>query len=483
MLESLVQAPMMIGGEAVAGTSFVEVRNPARLEEVVGRFPQGTLEEADRAITAAAAAFQTWREVPVAERARCLAAAGDALQRRAGEFQELFTREHGKTTLETGFDIQIAGAVLEYYGAHPEYLDDRVAADMRGTLRVRRKPIGVCGAIVPWNWPIILACMKVGPALLAGNTLVVKGPDHASMTLLFVLSAVAEHFPPGVLNVISGRGPELGKALVADERVAKVSVTGGPATGRAVAAAAGEQLKRVTLELGGNDAAILLPDVELTDDVVGNLLLGAFSTSGQICFAIKRLFVHRSQYDELVTRLRAELDELVVGDGRDLSVRMGPLNNLAQFDAITRLIADARGAGLDVVESGRWQEGLDPAIGYFVRPHLVLNPPDHAPVVAEEQFGPVLPILVYDDVDEVIARANSTPYGLCSSLWTSDEEAAFDLADRLEAGTTFINGHTVFTIDLDAPFGGVKQSGYGRELGPEGVEEYVNLHAVTNKRV
>lgn len=483
MLDALMDAPMTIGGRQVGGSAFVDVPNPARLDEVVGRFPQGTAADADAAIAAAADAYLSWSRTSLDERARCLSAAGDALQRRAGEWQELFTRENGKILLETGWDIQLGGTVLEYYGAHPEFLDDQVSTDSRGTLRVRKAPLGVCGAIVPWNWPIVLACTKIGPALLAGNTLVIKGPDHAPMTLLLTLAAIAEHFPPGVLNVISGRGPELGQALVADERVRKVTLTGGIVAGRAVAAGAAAGPKPVTLELGGNDAAILLPDVELDQSLAGNLALGAFSTSGQICFAIKRLFVHRSQYGELVDLLRAELDELVVGDGTDPTVRMGPLINARQREFIDGLIRGSREAGLDIIESGRFQDGLDPANGHFVRPHLVLDPADDADVVAMEQFGPVLPVLVYDDVDEALARANDSQFGLCGSLWTSDVERAFTLAERLESGTTFINSHTVFSIDLDAPIGGVKQSGYGRELSGEAVLDYTQSHVITSKRI
>jgi acyl-CoA reductase-like NAD-dependent aldehyde dehydrogenase len=477
------EALMTIGGQARGGQGRVAVNNPARLDEAVGSFPQASAHDVEEAVAAASAALARWRRTPVAERACCLAAAGDLLQRRVAEWQELLTRENGKVLLEAGFDIQMAGAALEYYAAHPEFMDDRVVTDLRGTLRVRKQPHGVCAVIVPWNWPLILAALKIGPALLAGNTMVVKGPDYASMALLAALGAASECFPPGVLNVLSGRGPEVGQALVAHPDVAKVALTGGVETGRAVATQAAAQLKRVTLELGGNDAAILLPDVEIDDAVAGNLVLGAFSTAGQVCFGIKRLFVHRSRYDELVAALHAQLANLVVGDGRSAAVRMGPLVNQAQRDRLAGLLDRCARTGLELVELGVYEDGLDPTNGYFLRPHLVLNPPDDAEVVAEEQFGPVLPVLAYDDVDEAIERANSTRLGLCSSLWTADEETAFALADRLEAGTTFINGHTLFTVDLEGSFGGIKDSGYGRECGPEGVEEYVYRHTITNKRV
>jgi acyl-CoA reductase-like NAD-dependent aldehyde dehydrogenase len=481
--DGVLEAAMTIGGKPVSGQAFVEARNPANLDEVVGRFPQGTVADADQAIAAAKEAFQTWREVPVAERAERLAAAGDALQRRVGEWQELFTRENGKVQLESGADLQMCGAVLEYYAAHPEFLEPRVDADMRGELRVLKKPLGVCAAIVPWNWPAVLSGLKIGPALLAGNTLVLKGPDYSSITMLAALGAIAEHFPPGVLNVLSGQGPDVGRALVASTDVAKVALTGGTATGRAVAADAAGTLKRVTLELGGNDAAILMPDVVLDESVVGNLVLGAFMSTGQICFAIKRLFVHRSRYEELLTKMRAELESMTVGDPVDFTVRMGPLNNAAQYERVTALIERTKAAGLDVEEHGVYQDGLDPEQGHFVRPHLVLDPPDDTEIVQTEPFGPILPILVYDDVDEAIERANATPFGLASSVWTPDPQAGLEIGARLNAGTTFVNGHTVFMVDLSAPFGGIGSSGYGRELGPEGIDEYVFLQSVTNKQV
>jgi len=479
----VLEAPMIIGGKSVSLPDTVVAANPARLDEQVGRFPQGSERDADAAVAAARAALAEWRAVPVTERAERLIQAGDELQRRIEEWQGDFTREHGKTLVEAGFDIQVAGDILRYYGSHPEFLDEQVVTDFRGTLRVRRQPVGVCAAIVPWNWPVALAAMKIGPALLAGNTLVIKGPDHAALTMLFAVAAVAEHFPPGVLNVISGQGPALGQALVGHPDVAKVTLTGGTATGKAVAAGAASTLKRVTLELGGNDAAVLLPDVAVDENLAENVVLGAFTTSGQICFAIKRLFVPRALYGDVVDLLRAALDDIVVGDGLDPDVRMGPVNNARQFESVTGLIDRSRRAGLAVEERGTFHPDIEPDNGYFIRPHLVLDPPDESDVVACEQFGPVLPVLAYDSEDEAIRRANAGPFGLCSSLWTADEERAFALADRLEAGTTFINGHSVFNVDLDAPFGGVKESGYGRELSASGVDEYIRLHAISNKRL
>ena len=479
----MLEAPMIIGGKPVMLADSVVATNPAHLDETVGRFSQGTERDAEAAVSAARGALAEWRAVPVGERAQRLVEAADVLQARIDDWQADLTREHGKTLVEAGFDIQVAADILRYYGAHPEFLDETVLTDFRGTLRVRKQPVGVCAAIVPWNWPVALAAMKIGPALLAGNTLVIKGPDHSTLTLLLAIAAAAECFPPGVLNVISGQGPDLGRALVRHPDVAKVTLTGGTATGKAVAADAAAHLKRVTLELGGNDAAVLLPDVVVDENLAENIVLGAFTTAGQICFAIKRLFVPRARYDDIVDALRASLDDIVTGDGLNPDVRMGPVNNARQYESVSGLIDRSRQAGLAVEERGSVHPDVDPGAGYFIRPHLVLDPPDEAEVVRCEQFGPVLPVLAYDGEDEAITRANASPFGLCSSLWTADEDRAFALADRLEAGTTFVNGHSVFNVDLDAPFGGVGDSGYGRELSAHGIDEYVRLHAVTNKRL
>jgi acyl-CoA reductase-like NAD-dependent aldehyde dehydrogenase len=477
-----VEASMTIGGKAVDASDAVEERNPARLDEVVGRFPLGNGSHAAQAVAAAKEAFVEWSRTPVSERAARLKEAGDALETRVGEWQEFFTREHGKPLFEAGVDIQIAGALLDYYGSHPEFLDERVVADTRGTLRVTKAPVGVCAAIVPWNWPLALSALKIGPALLSGNTLVIKGPDFSTITMLAALGIVAEHFPPGVLNVVAGQGPEVGDALVRHPDVRKITLTGGTATGRIVAANAASQLKRVTLELGGNDAAIMLDDVELNADTADRIVLGAFMTTGQICFANTRLFVPRSRLSEAVDVLRAAIDRIVVGDGLDPDVTMGPLNNVKQYQSVVDLLSRTQADGLDVHELGTLKD-VDPGNGYFVRPHLIIDPPDTADIVSCEQFGPLLPILAYDSIDEAVARANQTEFGLCSSIWTTDDERAFELATQLEAGTTFINGHSVFDVDFDAPFGGVKSSGYGRELGPEAVHEYVQMHSITNKRM
>lgn len=477
------EAPMLIGGRRHRTERWADSINPAALDKVVGRFADGDAADVDLAVSAAAEAYPSWRRTPVKERAEMLVAAGAALQARSTDWADLLTAEHGKIRFEAMTDLQIAGAILDYYGRRPDLLDSRVVRDGAGELRVSPAPYGVCAGIVPWNWPIVLSATKIGPALLAGNTLVLKAPDFSAMAMLMALAEVADMLPPGVLNLVSGRGPTVGAALTAHPGVRKIAVTGGPTTGRAVMQAAAGRLVPVTLELGGNDAAIVLPDAEIDDDLATNLMLGAFSTSGQICFAIKRLFVHEDRAAELVDALSAAVDTTVVGNGLDPDVTMGPVNNLRQFEAVNALVARTENSGFDVRELGSWADGLDVANGYFLRPRLVLGATDADEVVCCEQFGPILPVLTYRHEQEAIARANNSDMGLCSSLWTANEERAFELAEDIEAGTTFINAHSLFSLDLEAPFGGVKTSGIGRELGPEAVLEYTQSHSITNKRM
>ena len=304
---------------------------------------------------------------------------------------------------------------------------------------------------MPWNFPLIIASLKIGPALLAGNTLIVKVPEFGPLATLQALGEMASLLPPGVLNVVSGFGPEIGRALVTHPRVRKVSFTGSTETGRQIMTDAAGHLARLSLELGGNDAAILLDDVDLSEQAIGRLVTGAFMHTGQICIDVKRLYVHESRYDELVDKLRAAVDQIVVGDGTRPEVTMGPINNSRQYDKVTKLLAETK-------ERRRLPCSWVLCGGHRVWPTGIscchtwcLNPPDDLRVVATEQMSPILPIMKFSSEDEAIARANSTEYGLASSVWSADEERAFALAERLEAGMTFINAHSIFALHPDCP--------------------------------
>jgi acyl-CoA reductase-like NAD-dependent aldehyde dehydrogenase len=290
---------------------------------------------------------------------------------------------------------------------------------------------------------------------------------------------MAALLPPGVLNIVSGLGSEIGSALVAHPRVRKVSFTGSIETGRQVMANAAGHLARVSLELGGNDAAILLDDVDLSEQSIERLVTGAFMHTGQICINVKRVYVHESRYDELVDKLGAAVNNIVVGDGALPDVTMGPINNARQYDKVTTLLAETKKSA-ETFELGSYAPGTDVEDGYFVLPHFVLNPPDDMRVVAVEQMAPILPIMKFSSDDEAVTRANDTEFGLGASVWSADEKRAFALGERLEAGMTFVNAHSIFALHSDAPTCGVKQSGQGYEMGHYAIEGYTTLQSITN---
>jgi acyl-CoA reductase-like NAD-dependent aldehyde dehydrogenase len=474
-----VDAAMTIGGVRVTASDWITVHNPAHTDVVVGRYPHGTAEHAGRAVSASADALVDWSATPLKERAELVVTAGTILGERMGEWRELLTSENGKTLAESGIDFALAAMAMSATAERASLLEDTLIEDERRRLLVRKQPIGVCVGITPWNFPVVLSSIKIGPALMAGNTLVIKAPEFAPLATLEALNAVAEVFPPGVLNVVSGFGPEVGKALVQDPRVRKVSFTGSTETGKSVMADAAGHLARLTLELGGNDAAIVLEDVDITEEVIGRLVTGILTHTGQICFAIKRLYVQESRYDELVEGLRDAIDKVVVGDGARSEVTMGPINNERQYERVSRLLAETK-RDLDCVQLGSFADGTDVDRGYFLLPHLVLDPPDGSAIVTCEQMGPIIPIMRFADDEEAVRRANDTEYGLASSVWSRDIDHAFAVAARVEAGVSFVNGHSLYTIDPDAPFGGVKHSGIGYQSADAGLHEWVQLHSITN---
>jgi len=472
---------MTIGGKPATSDDWIEVHNPADLKSVVGRYPNGSAAHAASAVQAAVEAFPAWRDTPAAERGALLMQAAGVAGERSNELAPILTAENGKTLMESFIDFGMAAMTISHYAPHPEYLEDTVLDNETRRLRVLKQPLGVVAAIIPWNFPVGLACGKIGPALMAGNTVVVKVPEFAPLATLEALGAFAAVFPPGVLNVVAGFGPEVGSALVKDPRVRKIAFVGSTTTGRAVMADASAHLASVTLELGGNDAALILDDADLGEQAIARIVSGAFADAGQICFAIKRLYVHESRYDELVEKLKAAVGQLVVGDGMRPEVTMGPLNNDRQFKKVNELLTETKKAGFDVVELGSYAEGTDPANGYFILPHLVLNPPDEATIVSCEQMGPVLPVMKFSDTDEAVRRANDSEYGLASSVWSRDLDKAFAVASRIEAGCTFVNSHNLSSVDIEGPFGGFKQSGVGQEFGGEhGLLEYTQYHTITD---
>src|SRR5690606_23535969 len=337
-------------------------------------------------------------------------------------------------------------------------------------IEVRRRPYGVVGAITPWNFPVLLAVWKIAPALLAGNTVVIKPSPFTPLSTPKLGEILRDALPPGVVNVVSGGG-ELGAWVSSHPRVGKMSFTGSVATGKKVAAAAAPDLKRYTLELGGNDAAIVLDDVN-PDQVAEKLFWGAFANSGQVCSAIKRLYVHERIAAPLTEALARVAKSVKVGDGMQPDTQLGPINNKPQFERVVELLDDAKKAGAKVVVGG----GPRPGDGYFVEPTLVTGIAEGTRLVDEEQFGPALPILTYRDLDEAVERANATMYGLSGSVWSAVPERAAEVAGKLECGTAWVNQH--LAIAPNGPFGGAKWSGIGVENGPWGLLGFTEIQTV-----
>lgn len=476
------EAAALIGGERVTVGPVGEIRNPANTEELVGTYPMLTVAHVDAAVEAACRAQRAWTAIPIDERARLLVEAAGRIGAIEG-LAELLVREQGKALWEAAFEVGFPAIVAAHFAeVGPEILTgETLVDDEQGTIRAHREPVGVVAAITPSNWPLALTYLKVVPALLAGNAVIVKPAPSTPLTVLRASEEFAAALPPGLVSVVTGDVDSVGRRLLEHPLVRMVSFTGGTATGKVIAQQCAASLKTVALELGGNDAALLLDDVTITPELLVGLVTGTYMTSGQVCFAVKRIFVPTALHDQLVEGMLGILDGYVVGPGLDPSSTIGPLHSAAGRDRVRSLVDDARGRG-GVVHAGGKVVGDDQS-GFFVQPTIVTGLDIGAPLVAEEQFGPALPVLAYDDLDDAISQVNATEYGLCSSIWSADDERASALARRVEAGCTFINNHGLASVDLRAPMGGVKQSGIGREMGREGLLAYTECHTVSNRRL
>ncbi len=449
---------MTIDGRQVAAEHTFDVRNPAT-GEVFARAPDCSREQLDEAMAAAERAQRDWRTDEDTRR-KALAACADTLFAHAEEIAPLLTAEQGKPLQAATEELLGTGVWFKYYAnleLEPEVIQD----DDKAYAEVVRRPMGVVAAITPWNFPVILGSWKVAPALRAGNTVVLKPSPYTPLSTLRVAQLLSEVLPPGVLNVVSG-GDDLGRWMTAHPTPRKISFTGSVATGKHVAAAAAPDLKRVTLELGGNDPAIVLDGTDV-EQVAAKLFWGAFANSGQVCSAIKRVYAPRGAHDDLVEALAEQARTVRVGDGMDPESKLGPVNNRMQFDKVRELVDDAVASGGSVAAGGGPVDGP----GYFFSPTIIAGLSDGARLVDEEQFGPALPVIAYDDVEDAVARANGTHFGLSGSVWANDPEQARAIADRLECGTVWINSH--LALAPHQPFGGFKWSGVGVENGPWGL--------------
>jgi acyl-CoA reductase-like NAD-dependent aldehyde dehydrogenase len=459
---------MTIGGEWVRGSDSFGVINPAT-EKVFEHAPECTREELDAAMDAACRAFPAWSQDEDRRRQSLLDCA-EAIGRHAEELAPLLTREQGKPLAAARKELAEYAAGWFQFTSTLQLPVEVVQDDANAHVEVRRRPCGVVAAITPWNYPVLLASWKIAPALLAGDTVLLKPSPFTPLTTLRLGEILAEVLPAGVLNVVSG-SDELGAMITTHPTPRKISFTGSVDTGKKVAAAAATDLKRLTLELGGNDAAIVLEDADV-GKIAMKLFWSAFNNCGQVCCAIKRLYVHERIAEELVEALADIARSIKVGDGMEPDTQLGPINNRPQYERVIGLVEDAKNAGATIVTGG----SPIPGDGYFYPPTLVTGVGAGTRLVDEEQFGPVLPIMRYQDVEEAVRLANATTYGLGGSVWSSDPERAAGIARRLDAGTVWINSHMV--PSLVAPFGGVKWSGLGVENGTWGLHGFTELQTV-----
>jgi aldehyde dehydrogenase (NAD+) len=429
----------LINGQLVDNGKWIDVVNPAT-EQVIGQVPDCGQADLDKAVAAARAAFQTWKKTSVEERRALFAKMADVIKTNSDELMRLLTAEQGKPHMQAGSEI--AGCVGMTRALPMLNLEEKITEDSDKRLsRTRRVPVGVVGGIVPWNFPVLMAIQKIVPALLSGCTMVLKPSPFTPLATLRLAELVAGIFPPGVLNIITGG-----------------------------------DLKRITLELGGNDAAIVLPDADVTK-VAEKLFWASFYNAGQVCIAAKRIYIHEDIYDELSGAIAAYAKAVKVGDGAEQGTAIGPIQNKPQYKRVLELIQDAKDKGYKFLAGG----DHDPSIpGYFVPVTVLDNPPEDARIVAEEQFGPVMPLMKFSTINEVISRANASDYGLAGSIWTSNPEAAVEVAEQLETGTVWINES--MHLAPNAPFAGHKQSGFGAELGEEGLLEFTYPQVITIAR-
>jgi len=463
---------LLIDGRLVDGAAVMDVLNPAT-ETVVAQCPRASAEQLDEAVTAAKAAFPAWARIPIAERRALILKLADCIEVHAEELARLLTQEQGKPLTEASAEIAYSIAFIRQLASHDLPVDVIEDSDSR-RVELHRRPLGVVGAIIPWNFPVLIVAFKLPFALLAGNTLVVKPAPTTPLSTLRLGEMMAGIFPAGVVNIITDQN-DLGAQLTSHPDIAKISFTGSTDTGRKVMASAAASIKRLTLELGGNDAAIVLADADPAK-VAPGIFGGAFLNAGQVCLAIKRVYAHADIYDALCAELARLAEEAIVDDGLKQGAQIGPLQNKAQYDKVLAIIEEARADGT-IIAGG---DVLDRP-GYFIRPTIVRDIADGSRLVDEEQFGPVLPIIRYDDPEDALARANASEMGLGGSIWSADREAAHSLAARMEAGTVWINKHLDFGPII--PFGGAKQSGLGVEFAQEGLHEFTQVHVINEAKI
>ncbi|OUY06233.1 aldehyde dehydrogenase family protein [Acinetobacter populi] len=477
---SLVHITGFINGEFLPMSNQLQpVYDPGNTTNQIGTISNTPLHDVENAVKSAHQAFLKWKDTSIQERQDLLKKASELIFQQKDKLKELLVSEHGGMLWEAETDFYLGSGVMSMYAKAPhDILIPKEIAEDTGWIRIHKRPKGVISAIVPWNMPIVLTMMKLGPLLLAGNTVVLKPSPFAALALTQLLAKIAEVFPKGVINVVHGDA-DVGNLMTSHPLVRKVAFTGGTATGAAVMASAAQSIKDVTLELGGNDAAIILENIDFKA-ILPKLLKGVFTRSGQICFAVKRIYVPRDKLDLYFDLLCEEVDKYKIGHGLDAEASFGPLNNKKQWSIVQKFIENAKVS--DQCEVRELGQKINPEQwdqGYYILPHAVKTMENSLEIVQLEQFGPIIPLIGYETVEQAIEYANDNEQGLCSSVWSDNIELAYEIAKKIEAGSTFINSHSFDSLQLGMPFGGVKQSGIGRELDiNETLKSYLEPHSI-----
>jgi acyl-CoA reductase-like NAD-dependent aldehyde dehydrogenase len=454
---------------------FRNVINPARFYEVVGQVPMYTATDVDRVLSQAQAAFKIWSRTAPEERASCLRAAAGKLRDALPGLVPLFVRENGKPIREAEVDIRRSIELMELIGSDLAGWWKPTLVERGQPVWARRRARGVTAVISPWNSPVLLSLKRVAPAIAAGNTVVLKPATYCPLTIMRCAELINECIPAGVLGVVTGNGSTVGEMLAADERVRAIAFTGSTETGQRIMELGSRTVKKFYMELGGNDPALVLADATLDSAGIERMKNAILRAAGQVCIAIKRIYVHQSRYRELTEKLSDAFDQVIAGDGLVPETTMGPLNNKPQFEFVKALIERCRSMGLNVSTHGRKLDAAAWAQGFFLLPSIVLGAGPQQEIVQCEQFGPIIPIVAFENEDDAITRANDTPYGLRASVWTTDRARAEEIADRLEAGAVFWNNHGIFH-DLHLEFPGIKQSGFSRESRTAALDHYVDTY-------
>ena len=463
---------MLINGKSVGAEGSIEVVNPAT-EAAIATVPEASLAQLDDAVAAARRALPGWSAHSMDERRALILKIADRLEENIGELAQLLSEEQGKPIegfAGLGAMFELGGSLAWIrYTASLDLPVEVIQDNDEARIEVHRKPVGVVGSITPWNYPLLITCWHIIPGLLAGCTVVAKPSEYTPLTVLKAMHLISDLLPPGVVNIVTGKG-ELGAAISSHSDIDKIVFTGSTRTGKRIMEAAADNLKRLTLELGGNDAAIVLPDTNVAE-AAGKIFATAMINNGQTCAALKRLYVHEDIYEEMCEALAGIAGSVKTGPASE-SPDFGPIQNKMQYDRVCELAESAKADGATFLTGGEPMPGP----GYFFPVTIVKDIPESSRLVQEEPFGPILPVVSFSDVEDALEKANAVSVGLGGSVWSSDVAVAQKLASRLDCGTAWVNNHAM--IQPDAPFGGVKQSGVGVEFGRYGLVEYTNIQTL-----